>query len=57
MGSEMCIRDSYTDDILSVGENAERVIREEIGRYFELKQKGIGPPKNISRIEYAKSRT
>ena len=34
----------YTDDILYVGVDAEKVIREEIGRYFELKDKGIGPP-------------
>ena len=42
-----------TDDILSVGENAERVIREEIGRCFDLKVKSIGP----SRIKCARGRT
>ena len=46
----------YTDDILSVGENAERVIREEIGRYFEIKEKSIGPPNiylgsNVRKVE------
>ncbi len=46
----------YTDDILSVGENAERVIREEIGRYFEIKEKIIGPPNiylgsNVRKVE------
>ena len=46
----------YTDDILSVGEDAERVFREEIGRYFELKERSIGPPKiylgsNVRKVE------
>ena len=35
----------YTDDVLSIGENAERVLRQEIGKYFELKEESIGPPK------------
>ena len=34
----------YTDDALSVGINAERVLRQEIGRFFELKEESIGPP-------------
>jgi len=35
----------YTDDALVISENGERVLREEIGKYFELKQESIGPPK------------
>ena len=35
----------YTDDTLVVGENAETILRTEIGRYFELKQESIGEPK------------
>ncbi len=35
----------YTDDALVVGENAEQVLRRDLGRYFELKEESIGPPK------------
>jgi len=35
----------YTDDALCVSESPERVLREEIGKYFELKEESIGPPK------------
>ncbi len=35
----------YTDDVLVISENAESVLRKELGRYFELKEKSIGPPK------------
>jgi hypothetical protein len=34
----------YTDDALVVSENAERVLRNELGRYFTLKEESIGPP-------------
>jgi hypothetical protein len=34
----------YTDDALAISENAEKILREEIGRYFELKAESIGPP-------------
>jgi hypothetical protein len=34
----------YVDDALAIGENAERILREELGRYFELKSGSIGPP-------------
>ena len=34
----------YVDDTLVVSENAERILRDEIGRYFELKEESIGPP-------------
>jgi hypothetical protein len=34
----------YTDDALAIGENAEKVLRNEIGRYFELKEESIGAP-------------
>ena len=35
----------YTDDALVVSENAEKVLRDELGRYFTLKEESIGPPK------------
>ena len=35
----------YTDDTLVISENAESILRNELGRYFELKQDSIGPPK------------
>ena len=35
----------YTDDTLVVSENAESILRNEIGRYFELKEESIGSPK------------
>ena len=35
----------YTDDVSVISENGERVLRREIGRYFELKEESIGPPK------------
>ena len=35
----------YTDDALVISENGESVLREEIGKYFKLKQESIGPPK------------
>ena len=34
----------YTDDALVISENAESILRTEIGRYFELKEESIGPP-------------
>ena len=35
----------YTDDALVISENVERVLRLDLGRYFELKEESIGPPK------------
>ena len=35
----------YTDDALMISENAEQVLRKDLGRYFELKEESIGPPK------------
>ncbi len=35
----------YTDDALVVSENAEQILRNELGRYFTLKEESIGPPK------------
>ena len=29
----------YVDDALCISENAERVLRDEVGKYFELKEK------------------
>ena len=34
----------YVDDTLVVSENAESILRDELGRYFELKEEAIGPP-------------
>ena len=35
----------YTDDALVISENAENILRRELGRYFQLKEESIGPPK------------
>ena len=35
----------YTDDALVLSENAESVLRNELGKYFALKEKSIGPPR------------
>lgn len=35
----------YTDDALCVSENAESVLRNKVGKYFELKEESIGVPK------------
>ena len=35
----------YTDDTLVISENVEGILRGELGRYFELKEESIGPPK------------
>ena len=35
----------YVDDCLVVSENGEKVLRNEIGKYFTLKETSIGPPK------------
>ena len=34
----------YVDDALVISENAEEILREEIGKYFELKEESIGRP-------------
>ena len=34
----------YTDDCVVVSENAESIVKNKIGRYFELKPDSIGPP-------------
>ena len=34
----------YVDDALVVSEKAESILRNELGRYFELKEESIGPP-------------
>ena len=46
----------YTDDALCVSMNPERVLRKELGKYFELKEESIGPPKiylgsNVRKVE------
>ena len=35
----------YVDDALCISENAEHILRHEIGKYFKLKEESIGPPK------------
>ena len=35
----------YTNDALVISENSEQVLHKDLGRYFELKEKSIGPPK------------
>ena len=35
----------YTDDALSVGETPEKTLRDDLGRFFELKEESVGPPK------------
>ena len=35
----------YTDDVLVISENGERILREGIGKYFEPKEDSIGPLK------------
>ena len=34
----------YIDDILVISENGEKLLRDGIGKYFELKESSIGPP-------------
>ena len=34
----------YVDDTLAISENAENIIRNEIGKYFEMKEASIGKP-------------
>ena len=35
----------YVDDCLVVSQHGEKLLREEIGKYFKLKEASIGPPK------------
>ena len=35
----------YTDNCLGVSDKAEGILKDEIGKYFELKPDSIGPPK------------
>ena len=46
----------YTDDTMVISENAESVLRNKLGKYFELKEELIGPPKlylggHVSKVE------
>ena len=38
----------FTDDILSIMEDTERFLRDELGNVFTLKEKSIGPPTQYS---------
>jgi hypothetical protein len=47
----------YTDDALSIGVKAESILGKQIGNYFELNEKSIGPPKlylggHLSKVEF-----
>ena len=35
----------YTDDALCISDHAEETLRKDLGRYFQLKETSIGPPK------------
>ena len=35
----------YVDDALAIGVDAEKMLRNEVGKYFELKPDSVGPPK------------
>ena len=35
----------YTDNCLVISDNAEKVLRQELGSMWELKEESIGPPK------------
>ena len=35
----------YTDNTMVISKNVESVLRNELGKYFELKEESIGPPK------------
>ena len=35
----------YTNDVLVISNNREKILHEGIGKYFELKENSIGPPK------------
>ena len=37
----------YCDDTLVISEKGESVLRNEIGKYFELKEESIAPPNSI----------
>ena len=34
----------YVDDVLCISENSESILRNELGKYFELKNESVGPP-------------
>jgi hypothetical protein len=34
----------YVDDALVISDNAEAILKNEIGKYFELKKESVGPP-------------
>ena len=35
----------YTDDVLVISERGDQFLRNELGKYFEVKEESIGPPK------------
>ena len=46
----------YTDNTMVISENAESVLRNDLGKYFELKEESIRPPKlylggHVSKVE------
>ena len=34
----------YVDDVLVISEQGEHVLRNEIGKHFEMKEESFGPP-------------
>jgi hypothetical protein len=44
----------YTEDVLVVSTDGERILRAGIGKYFELKEESIAPPRYISEDTCAK---
>ena len=34
----------YVDDAIAIGVNPEKILKEEIGKYFKLNKLSIGPP-------------
>ena len=35
----------YVDDTLAISESPRKILEEEIGKYFQMKEGSIGPPK------------
>ena len=52
---------AHANDVLVISENRETVLREEMGKYFALKEKSMGPPRRIqivtSKLEGGRSRS
>ena len=40
----------YNGEALVISENSEQVLRKDLGRYFEIKEISIGPPRIYLRV-------